>query len=354
MEKLRKFKEIILEIQKVISDKQRKPIMRILYELLNYFFKNKDLPKYYSKHMLHRENVKNYLDYYIGKNEFYKIRYSLKDTELIKFLENKVLFHHHFKESNLKLPLYLGYNLGKIFFSPYGNRSINELDSFSRLVEELKIAGGAFSIFAKPISGIGGRDCFKINTLRPDCLADVYEKISSSKYIFQETIVQHPHISAIYPHSVNTLRIHTCIYINGQIDLISVTMKFGSAGKYVEAGGLGTILISVDKDTGKLGPYAWKNFEWGGDTFICHPDTGFEFAGFIVPHFEAAKDMAKAAAAFLPYRLVGWDVAITEEGPVLIEGNHNFGFWGAQIADGGYRKNKIFKSFYEELTSESK
>ena len=132
-------------------------------------------------------------------------------------------------------------------------------------------------------------------------------------------------------------------------------MKFGSAGKYVESGGMGTILTSVDMDTGELGPYAFKNFEWHGDNiYIRHPDTGFEFAGFIVPHLEAAKDMAKAAAAFLPFRLVGWDVAITEEGPILVEGNHNFGFWAAQIADGGYKKNKIFKSFFEELTNKSK
>jgi len=67
---------------------------------------------------------------------------------------------------------------------------------------------------------------------------------------------------------------------------------------------------------------------------------------------EAALEMAKSAAAYLPHRLIGWDIAITEEGPVLFEGNVNFGFWGAQIADGGYKKNKIFKSFYEELTSE--
>jgi hypothetical protein len=278
------------------------------------------------------------------------------DRELITFLENKVLFHHHFKESNLNLPKYLGYNLGKEFFSPDGIRYIHNLNSFCHFIEDMMVRTGASSIFIKPIAGFGGRDCFKIDAekLRPDCVADVYDKISSSKYLFQEAIVQHPLISAIYPHSINTLRIHTCIYMNGQIDLISIMMKFGSNGKYVEAGGLGTILISVDMDTGELGPYAWKNFEWGGDIYIHHPDTGFKFTGFIVPHFEAAKDMAKAAAAFLPYRLVGWDIAITREGPILIEGNHDFGFYGAQIADGGYKKNKIFKSFYEELMNESK
>jgi len=353
--KKERIKEIISEIRKVISDRQRKSVIVILYELLSYFIINKDFPRYYSKHMLHRKGSKNYLDYYIGKKEFYKIRTLPGDRELVTFLENKVLFHEHYKGSNLKLPKHLGYNLGKEFFSPDGIRNIHSLNGFCHFIEEMMAKTGVASIFAKPISGIGGRDCFKIDAeiLGPERLAGAYDKISSSKYIFQETIVQHPLISAIYPQSLNTMRIHTCIYRNGQIDLISAMMKFGSQGKYVEAGGLGTILISIDMDTGALGPYAWKNFEWGGDIYIRHPDTGFDFAGFIIPHFEAVKEMAKAAAAFLPYRLVGWDVAITGEGPILIEGNHNFGFWAAQIADGGFKKNKIFKSFFEELDSTS-
>ena len=53
-----------------------------------------------------------------------------------------------------------------------------------------------------------------------------------------------------------------------------------------------------------------------------HPDTGFEFAGFIVPHFEAAKDMAKAAAAFLPDRWLDGISLLQRKDHVLVEGNH--------------------------------
>jgi hypothetical protein len=78
---------------------------------------------------------------------------------------------------------------------------------------------------------------------------------------------------------------------------------------------------------------------------MWYTDTGYEFAGFEVPYFMEALDTVKTAAAILPHRLVGWDIAITEEGPVLLEGNIDFGFWGAQIADGGYKKNRVFRSF---------
>lgn len=353
--RLSNIKNIVLEGQKVIYDKQRKPVLRILYELIDYYVKNKDIPRYYAKHMLHRKDAKNYLDYYIGRNEFYNIQHLVMDgeKELITILENKVLFHHHFKRSKLRLPTYLGYNLGKTFFSEEENRSIHNYYSFSCLIRDLILKSKASSIFIKPIAGIRGEDCFKIDNelLNSDRLEEIYNKISSKKYLFQETIIPHPLISGIYPYSVNSLRIHTCIYMDGKINVISAYMKFGYNRDYVESGSKGTIYTSVDMNTGSLGPFARKNFDWGGDIYIHHPDNGVKFSGFIVPHFEAAKDMAKAAAAFLPLKLVGWDIAITQEGPILLEGNHNFGFWGAQIADGGYKKNQAFRTFYEELKS---
>jgi hypothetical protein len=247
----------------------------------------------------------------------------------------------------------LGFNIGKNYFSLNGNKSIADPDSFSHLIEDLIVTTSSSSIFIKPISGFGGRDCFRIDAvmLNSDHLAKVYSRVSSSKYLFQETILPHRLISSIYPHSLNTLRIHTCIYKNGQIGLVSAYMRFGSKGSCVEGGGLGTIYIHVDMNSGSLGSIARKNFEYGGDMYTHHPDTGFEFSGFTIPYFTAALDVAKAAAAFLPHRLIGWDIAITGEGPVLLEGNINFGFYGAQIAEGGFKKNEMFKLFYEELNS---
>jgi hypothetical protein len=349
-------KENIAEFRKIVSDKHRKPIFKIFHELLTYWIRNKDYPEYYSKNMVHRKDVTNYLDYYLGKKEFSKIRSLTRDKQLSPFFENKVLFHHHFKSSPIRLPHYLGYNIERNFLSPAGNQIIHDLKSFSGLIEELFASTRSASIFIKPIDGVGGRDCFKIDaaTINTEYLAKAYDKISSSKYLFEETLAPHPLISEIYPYSMNTLRIHTCVFRNGKIGLVSTYMRFGSRGGFVEGGGLGTIFVGVDMVSGKLMSHARKNFEYGGDIYTHHPDTGYRFEGFSVPHIEAALETAKSAVTFLPHRLIGWDIAITEEGPVLFEGNINFGFWGAQIEDGGYKKNKMFKSFFEELTGESK
>ena len=55
--------------------------------------------------------------------------------------------------------------------------------------------------------------------------------------------------------------------------------------------------------------------------YATHPDTGFRFAGFEVPYFPEVLAAAKNAAAHVPHELIGWDIAVTEAGPVIIEGN---------------------------------
>jgi hypothetical protein len=43
---------------------------------------------------------------------------------------------------------------------------------------------------------------------------------------------------------------------------------------------------------------------------------------FKLPHWQEARKLAeRAARLFLPLRTIGWDVALTEEGPLLLEGN---------------------------------
>ncbi|MBW2631838.1 MAG: hypothetical protein JRC90_08765, partial [Deltaproteobacteria bacterium] len=56
------------------------------------------------------------------------------------------------------------------------------------------------------------------------------------------------------------------------------------------------------------------------------------------------KKMVKLASSLLQERLVGWDIGISDRGPVLIEGNADYGITMLQIACGGYRKHPVFKN----------
>ena len=48
------------------------------------------------------------------------------------------------------------------------------------------------------------------------------------------------------------------------------------------------------------------------------------------------------ACELLGDRLIGWDVCIGPEGPIIIEGNHNYHMVMQEVAYGGYRKHPDF------------
>ena len=56
-----------------------------------------------------------------------------------------------------------------------------------------------------------------------------------------------------------------------------------------------------------------------------HPDTNLVFDGWKIPFYEDAVELIKKAHRLFPLlQTIGWDVAITEDGPVLVEGNHDW------------------------------
>jgi len=59
-----------------------------------------------------------------------------------------------------------------------------------------------------------------------------------------------------------------------------------------------------------------------GHVFTHHPMTNTPIVGFQLPFFEEAKAMCEEAMQIVPQlRYVAWDVALTQKGPRLIEGN---------------------------------
>jgi hypothetical protein len=54
----------------------------------------------------------------------------------------------------------------------------------------------------------------------------------------------------------------------------------------------------------------------------AHPDTGAAITGRVLPLWDEVLALAaQAHRAFADRTVIGWDIAITADGPVLIEGN---------------------------------
>ncbi len=161
------------------------------------------------------------------------------------------------------------------------------------------------------------------------------------KYLIQSRLLQHSDISKIYPHSINTLRIVT---INphhssdeNDIVLIGCVLRMGAHGSNVDNWSKGGVVAKVNSD-GFLDEYGFFKPGYGTKTKF-HPDTKVEFKGTKIPFFNEAVRVTKQFHSHLNNIFsIGWDVAITVDGPVFIEGNDNWGCDSIQICHGSIKE----------------
>lgn len=166
-------------------------------------------------------------------------------------------------------------------------------------------------------------------------------------WVCQERVRQHEGIDAIYPGSVNTLRIVTYMTDKG-VGASPVTLRIGQGGAKVDNAHAGGMFVHVDE-------YGWLSGEAFTECqkrYTKHPDTGTVFEGCkifgVVDVVEAAKRCHLAVGEF---GFISWDVCIDDKGkPVLLEVNlASQAVWFPQMAAGksmfGDDTPAVFKAF---------
>lgn len=203
-----------------------------------------------------------------------------------------------------------------------------------------------FNVFIKPIAGMKGRGCYRIqldDLIDIEKINKIYEVLIKGHSIIQEVIVQHDDINKINPYSINTIRMDTYINEEGHVEVLSALMRFGRKGSVVDNTASGGFIIYLDLETGRLGKYGMHFLDISNKTVYHHPDTKTKLDNFQIPLVSESVELVKYAALALGDNLVGWDVGLTPDGPILIEGNHNYGLNMQEMTYGGYNKHPIFQ-----------
>ena len=144
--------------------------------------------------------------------------------------------------------------------------------------------------------------------------------------IFESVVRQTDQFAAFNATSVNTVRFMTALYPDGSAKIIATFIKIGREGRCVDnAGGGGNVDVCVDVETGEI-RYAIQFDGWHHVQDIdCHPDNGNPLNGVIIENWDAVKaEVIRFQQAFPYCKVAGWDIAITDEGPMVIEIND---FW---------------------------
>ena len=136
-------------------------------------------------------------------------------------------------------------------------------------------------------------------------------------------VEQHQALSQLSPSGLNTIRVITQLNKNNEVDMLGARLRI-SVNSHVDNLASGNIAAPIDLETGKIsGPAVYSDITRQSVTH--HPITGIEIVGFQVPLWDMVIDLSKKAALHrIVNRSIGWDVAITNSGPELIEGNHNW------------------------------
>ncbi len=352
-----KLKPAVL-IKEIINDPDRKPILKIISEILFLTFFHGSFPRHYFARYLFKKDQTNIRDYYPDKF-LYKIKASFNDKELKEVLENKLYYDFYYSQFKISLPVILMYNHKNLFVIAGKCIRANNVSDFKILLQDLfKQNPQLDSIFIKRTYGsYGGDSVYKLFRHQLDAndemIAGLYAEVSRAGFLFQETVKQHPDLDAFNRSSLNTMRFDTFIDKNGLIEILSGYLRTSTTNHHVDNASSGGYMIGVDLETGKLKKNGYSSFtKVGVKVLSSHPVTNVVFEDFQIPFFNQAKQIVIDAAGLMPgLRLVGWDVAIGETGPVLIEGNSDYNVRGNELNAGGYRANPVFRKILNELNN---
>ena len=346
-------------IREIYHDPERKKLWHIIRDLIALFFLYKEVPVHYMGRYLFKKDATNIKDFVPNKMSGL-IAPKFNDQRLKQVLDNKLYFYLYYNQFGLLLPNVLAYNHGEIFVCRGKPVRITNIHEFKDFVSELlKYNPDCSTLFLKKIySSSSGRN---IHILKTDMLKethsqmnDIFKGIVDSEYIFQQRVSQHPELDRLNPSSLNTIRFDTFIDQNGGIEIISGFLKMSTNNLPIDNNTSGGCGVGINLDTGQLKQNGYSKIKMSGVGILKdHPVTGVRFENFVVPMIKEAKELVVYAARLMPgLRMVGWDVGISENGPVLIEGNSDYGINSNDLMYGGYMANPIFKKVLHEMNNE--
>ncbi len=261
--------------------------------------------------------------------EFYSLNSKERKTYITRGINNQLI-----KKFNDKSEWHKFQNkaLFQTIFKEYTKREYLILENNANEFECFLKKHGV--VIIKPISGDGGRGIQKIEYNNKLNIEELYDELVNNKQLLiEECIIQHDKINELYSGSVNTIRLFTFVK-NGESYFLRAIFKIGNGevvDNYANKG-----MFTVLSDEGKV---LYQAIDKDGNVYEYHPITNQKIVDFQVPFFKETVALVLEAAKVVPkVAYIGWDVAITNDGPIIVEGNCYPGIFQMKPS---VKKNKI-------------
>lgn len=275
------------------------------------------------------------LKQYVSKEHFLRFQAQISPRERAVLLEDKATFYTLCAQFSVPTPQVIACVTRTGVRLPDGGFS----DGPAALDAALEGLDGA-GLIAKPSGGVYGRGLQAL-TVRDGHLVVEGRPLSAAaflgglspgvEHVVQLRAANHPEITRLTGmETLQTLRMVTVLPPEPaeRAQLATASWRVVGAPSLsdnFDFGRGGNMRARVDLDSGTVTRVVRASPSgFGIEDLTHHPRTGLALLGAHLPFWSEVRDLVeRKAACFWPIRLVGWDVAITPEGPVFLEGN----FW---------------------------
>lgn len=206
----------------------------------------------------------------------------------------------------------------------------------------------AWDLFAKSPVDYGGRGVSRWRHIAPNAYEGEGRRLSSAELvrelarrsaagplILQRAESNHPSLAGVTAGALCTLRLLTVRAPDSCPEIVAAAFRMAVGGAAADNYAQGGIASAVNLDAGTLGPGVRYDGRGAVRRFTTHPDTGARITGTRLPFWTESVHLVLRAHALLGgIPVVGWDVALLANGPLLLEGNWNPGVKTVQMPSG--------------------
>ena len=278
---------------------------------------------------------------FVGHSAQNKMHQACNDASWFATTKNKFLWEMILTGAGLRVPKTTA------VYEKFGRGAgVPVLQNKSALADFLSQSSN-IPVFCKPVTGVYSIGAFRIDAFDGgtavindrweksiDEIAQYFEKFGKKGYLLQRPLSPNKKLLPTTGNSISTLRFFLRMD-GGTPHLMRCVLKVPAKGEVADnfwhpQAQLCAIEIESGKISAIISNDDGKRFSTGADNRGAGLTTGFE-----IPDFQATKKLlAKAAGHFPGIRTQSWDIAITKNGPVLMELNFGGDLGLVQLAHG--------------------
>lgn len=320
------------------------------------------------KYKISREEYSNYKMYSRGKDfrdnflsyvqakEFWKI---LNPREFACLARDKYLSHCILETARIPTSHLFAYYNPEVGVAT--DLIGGDFDSIRTILNRKQVSKCVVKPSSDSAHGSGVFVCKDIVYTEDDCILTKSDNsqlrlkdiLRETPLLFESLITQSKQLSAFNESSVNTIRFMTALYPEGETEIVASFIKIGRAGSDVDnAGNGGNVDCAIDIASGRLFNAIEFNSWHDIKPITHHPDSGCPLEGVCIDNWEHLKAQILNFQARIPYlKTIGWDVAVTDNGPVIIEINNWWDTTGQLFIDKGWKQeikicHDAWKAYY--------